>query len=278
MKDHRHLIHFTVAFHTTDTAVYVHRVVKISVVRSFVELDPSNWITRVALVVFVHRCTQRFKLRRIRFHLTGPVAVPAYLRSGNIRMSRILYESVAIPTVHPELASVKTMIKRNWLLRHVSDTRILRSPRVPRNRDHTGSQRAKTKKNLDGKEVGPPWKNIAHCYWKKRPSRLGGRPHLIACENFHKRFLGDFCNFPIFSLRPTHQTRRASKKRRPEAFPLSGSYPDVTRILRPILRHTSVVGIHLQTHIVVWHRTLNRPLTLNQGDVPSITGISGTKR
>lgn len=162
MVDDRHLVDAPVTLHTTHPAVDVGGVIEMGVIRHLVDLHPLDGLTRVIFVILIHRLAERLELGRIGLHLAGTMAIPADLRGGNVRMSRVLHMRVAISAVHPELPGVEAVIKGNRLLRHVTDASVFRRPGIPGDGDNTGSEGAHAHQNFDRKEVCPTWKNVAH--------------------------------------------------------------------------------------------------------------------
>jgi len=53
MVDHFHLVHLTMTVHTTDSAVYVDRMVEISVVGQLVNLYPFDGFSRLVMQVLL---------------------------------------------------------------------------------------------------------------------------------------------------------------------------------------------------------------------------------
>ena len=118
-----HLVDLPMAFHATEPAINMHRVVEIDVIRHPMNLHPRNrpaaggalphqrqpWIILENLVMAVH-------------------ASPARRHVG---IPRLLLRAMAIPAINPQLSSMDGMRKAYWLHRLITDAGILRSQVVP---------------------------------------------------------------------------------------------------------------------------------------------------
>lgn len=107
MINHIHLVHSAVATHTGDAAVNVDGVVKVNVIRSFVDLHPFHWFPGGPRLV--EWCKDWIVLLDLR------MAAHTHLRGGHIRVRCYFHKAVAVAAVHPQLARMDFVRERDGL-------------------------------------------------------------------------------------------------------------------------------------------------------------------
>ena len=155
-----HLTDIAVATLTADTAVDVHRVIEVNVVRRLVNPLPFYWLAIEELVVRIRRLANR--LQQLTAQLHRLVAVPTNLRRWHVRVTGILHHRVAITTIHTELPNVQFVIVRNRLIRLVSDARIFGREVVGHRHGNETAEDGDAGDDLEQDRITPTRKEIGH--------------------------------------------------------------------------------------------------------------------
>lgn len=152
--DNFHLVDGSMAAVTAHTAVYVHRMVKVSVVGDFVDSDPVDGLTSLPAL------TDGSKLGAIGLDLG--MASHTSLSRRDIRMGGHLDEAMTITAIHAELLHVDHMRERHRLGGLVADSGIFGSEVIPEPPNNRRSDCSHANHQLQGKQVGPFWKKVRH--------------------------------------------------------------------------------------------------------------------
>lgn len=74
-----------------------------------------------AIFVLRHCAAEGLQFWTVRLHLIRPMAVPTYVRRGNIGVRTMLHKAVTIAAIQPKLVHVDIVTVRDWLGGLVSD-------------------------------------------------------------------------------------------------------------------------------------------------------------
>jgi len=152
--DFVHLINPPVAIDTSDAALRVNSVIKISVVGQFLNSHPRNRQSSRGAQ------THRIEAQIILQHLT--VAIQARRSGGQIGGSRFLDAIVAVTAVHLQLCAMSFVRKRDRLDRLVRGLRVFRGEIVTDGAHSASTHNQRGQREFARQRVGPFWKNIGH--------------------------------------------------------------------------------------------------------------------
>ena len=154
VRDDIHLVDLAVALDARNATVHVDGVIKIGVVRRFVDPDPRNGLAGGGTL------PDRREERTRRLDLV--MAVHARLRRGHIRMGGLIHIRVAVTTIEADLLHVFRVTERDWLERSVADARVLRRHVISHSCGRDAYEHPEVNDDLERKLVRRLWKKFRH--------------------------------------------------------------------------------------------------------------------
>lgn len=152
--DDIHLVNLAVALDARNAAVHVDGVIKIGVVRRFVDPNPRNGLAGGGTL------TDRREERTRRLDLV--MAIHARLGRGDIGVGGLIHIRVAVPTIEADLLHVFRVTERHRLDRSVADARVLRRHVVGHSRGRHAHEYPEVDDDLKRKLVRRLWKKFRH--------------------------------------------------------------------------------------------------------------------
>ena len=154
--DFLHLVHISVATHTGNPPIQVSRVVKVNIIRGLVNSDPLNGrpFSKVSVgirqrtveLIDSHCSTKTSKFRRTLFNML--VTIPTRVGAWNVRMTRVLYKTMAVTTVHAQLTHVQVVVVVNGLSGLVANSLRLGCCVIRKTSNNAGTKCSKTNRNF----------------------------------------------------------------------------------------------------------------------------------
>jgi len=139
--DDLHVIDVSMAGNAANASIYVHRMVEVNVVGSFMNPNPGDWIA----------CFPRFpygtEFGTLRLNLC--VTVHASLCAGHVGVRRFFNPCMAVTTIHTELIDVKRVVEGDRLRRLVADACVFWGKVVGHSGYNTGNDDRDTDQYFD---------------------------------------------------------------------------------------------------------------------------------
>ena len=134
--------------------------IKIDVVWRTVNSHPFYWLSIIIFIILIYGFSYRLKLWTICFNVL--VAIPTSRSRWHICMTRILHKRLAVTTIHTQLTYVQLMIVWYWLVRLITNPRILGSEVIRDGSTNPDAQQNEGTNYFYREVVSPTRERIGH--------------------------------------------------------------------------------------------------------------------